>query len=347
MCKVLMINGIKKTKMKETIDFIKLMGKEMSWSNKDGLGYAAVDSSGNLFGERWLYNETAFTTTAPVKAVPKADKRIIETFPGLIEDLKKEDEKLPFEYNSFGTVNLEDMLAITLHTRMATSEKGIKNCHPFVNGGVSLIHNGVINNCEEIGMPTSSCDSEAILTSYVENNVMANFENVHAVAKDLKGYYVAGLLSYDENNIVVMDILKGNNDNLNLCYITELETFVFTTSETDVKDVCKKLGFTMESANSVKGDMAVRVDVATGQLIDMIKLKTNVSHYGANTHYWSQRDKGLPAPKYGGPKVVTGKDYHKQSSGFHNMKDYIDSVPSITTLSEAEVHGMMAGNYDA
>jgi len=50
-----------------------------------------------------------------------------------------------FNYNKFGDVRLDDMSAITLHTRLATSGKGLLNCHPFIENDTSVIHNGMIS----------------------------------------------------------------------------------------------------------------------------------------------------------------------------------------------------------
>ena len=36
------------------------MGDLMSPGNYDGIGYTAVDPKGEIFGERWLFNEEAF-----------------------------------------------------------------------------------------------------------------------------------------------------------------------------------------------------------------------------------------------------------------------------------------------
>ena len=113
-----------------------------SGSDRDGLGYSALNEAGDLFGERWLNNDDAF-----VRRAIKSDKckEIEQELAGLLSE-----NQVGETYGEFGigVGGLDSISAITLHTRLATSGKGFANCHPFVSedGLTSLIHNGVITN---------------------------------------------------------------------------------------------------------------------------------------------------------------------------------------------------------
>lgn len=113
MCKVMIMAGINELNRGKATSLIKEMAKEMSPGNKDGCGYAAVDEHGNLFGERWLDNAQAFTT--------KVD--VVTPFGDAIEGGGSDAGG---ESNKFGEdPSLDKITAITLHTRMATSAKGM------------------------------------------------------------------------------------------------------------------------------------------------------------------------------------------------------------------------------
>ena len=104
MCKIMVITNIKDSTRDKALDFIKEMAPKLSVNNNDGLGYAALDDSGNLFAERWFKNSNAFKkpVSSPFKNLVSFDN---------------------IEYNSEGNVNLDKVTAMTLHTRMATCEK--------------------------------------------------------------------------------------------------------------------------------------------------------------------------------------------------------------------------------
>jgi predicted glutamine amidotransferase len=110
------------------------------------------------------------------------------------------------EKNSFGEVKMDDVAAITLHTRMATSAKGMANTHPFVyeNHDTSLIHNGVIRNEKDFKLQVSTCDSESILQAYLINETHHNPKMVGEMAKMLVGYYAAALFSRDADGVRIL-----------------------------------------------------------------------------------------------------------------------------------------------
>lgn len=252
MCKVFMMAGIKKEKAKASWQFAQAMAKLMSKHNDDGLGYAAITAEGKIFGERWLDNSSAF------KHVGDINQKIVDIFGNAISS--NVDNKIL--YNSFGDIDYDNAAAITMHARYATSPKGLNNVHPFYDEGVSIIHNGVIRNDKAFDIKLSTCDSEAILRSYIKHDVSTDPENIKRMAKSLEGYYSVGVLT---NTSIgpTLDIIRYNATQ-HVVWIHELDTWVLSTSDTDIKDVCKEFGYTMGSVFSILNEKFIRVNAVTG-----------------------------------------------------------------------------------
>ena len=269
MCKVAIIPAIKKDKQHLAVKLIKALGTSMSVGNNDGLGYAAIDSTGNLFGERWWINSTAFQNSAP------QDSDLASSlFPGYAK--VKQATNVHVIHNSFGDGTLEDVVAITLHTRFATSGKGFENTHPFVEDDTSLIHNGVISNTDDFKFTLSTCDSEAILKSYLKHNVGSDIKSVQSMASDLYGYYVAALFARDSVGNRVLDVIKGNNDALVCAWIKELDTYVFCSSEITLSTACKEAGVTMGTACEFLDGIAMRIDPYSGAMLEGTSFNPNL-----------------------------------------------------------------------
>jgi hypothetical protein len=264
----MMMAGITSETRENAWRFIFEMAKQISPGNTDGLGYAAMTTEGDLFGERWLFNGEAFFNRETEAPLSEREADILSTYRGALRK-----EQRPIRYNKFGVLSDTGMAAITLHTRMATSGKGFENTHPFVSNGVSLIHNGVISNAHRLEMKQSTCDSETILNLYVKNNVAEKPALIQAVAKRLQGYYACGVLGKSEKDGVFLDIFKCVRANLEAAYVKELQTVVFSTRLADIKTVCEKLGFTVSGEFVFESNTLLRLDALTGTVISVQKFK--------------------------------------------------------------------------
>lgn len=267
MCKVMIMGGIKKENTNNAWRFIKTIGPMMSRGNNDGIGYTAVDSKGDMFGQRWWFNNQFFKNNNVVDDSPDALRQF--------DDLLSETTSYGYNnqraenINSFGKINYDDTVAITLHTRMATSGRSFENTHPFVypEQDTSLIHNGVIHNVKDFDLKISTCDSESILISYLKNEVNLKSSNIIKVAGELQGYFMCGVFSRDAHGNRVLDIFK-HSANLYAAYVKELDTVVFSTSDDDIKAACEELGFSLTKPKNVKQDIFMRMDPLTGKLLE-------------------------------------------------------------------------------
>ena len=283
MCKVMMVAGIKQKNINNAKAFMEVMGGILTVGNKDGLGYVAMNKDGALFGKRWLDNDYAFfDSIEPDPAAVSVNKK----FPGLLEDTLLVSSTP--EMNSFGNEQWEDVVSVMLHTRYATSAKGMANTHPFVtlDNSTALIHNGVIRNERDFKLTLSTCDSEAILVSYLEQNVIDDPSNIQFVANSLEGYYAAGIMS---SQLKALDIIHYNA-RLSFAYVKELGAYVFTTDGKDITTACEALGFKHDSVFEFKSKQFLRLDAITGNMIKLLKFT----------------DKPYVAPTYQGAHVYNG-----------------------------------------
>ncbi len=99
------------------------------------------------------------------------------------------------------------------HTRWAThGAPSEKNAHPHISGGVSVVHNGIIENHEAIRAQlrargyefTSDTDTEVIAHLIHSFQHLALFEAVQAASRELKGAYaIAVIAANDPARLVV------------------------------------------------------------------------------------------------------------------------------------------------
>lgn len=271
MCKILAIPSITPETEDNAKKFMRAMAKKMSPGNTDGLGYAAFDGEGNMFGERWLRNYEAFVDR---DEVTQFDRYMMENH----HDFVYKDEK----YNKFGVIKENNWRSAILHTRMATSGRQFINTHPHVYKNTALIHNGIVsvNKSDRL---RSTCDSEKILNLYIKHDVVNKIGNIKNVTLSLDGYFACAVLSTMKDGTPILDIFKEEVSNLGAAFIKELGTMVFSTSSSDIKDVCEELKFTIVSFYNVKNNRLIRFNALTGTVIAMRKFKvreTKRKHYG-------------------------------------------------------------------
>lgn len=260
MCKLLIVPKVNSSK--QVTKFLKASIPFMTARDKDGVGYAAVGLSGEVFGERWLDPKHSFKGQAH-KTVDIAERIAFKGMEQVLESKGLDD----LNYTKFGTVS-DRFTSIMLHSRMATSAKGMVNTHPFVDGDTVLIHNGVLTEWNIEDSPVqSSCDSEALLNAYTRNSVDLNPEALTEAVADLAGYYAAGVYSVDSQARVILDVIKDDAASLFAVYVPMLESAVFCTSPQIIKDTCRLLKWKVGAIRKIKDCSLIRFDAISGDVI--------------------------------------------------------------------------------
>ena len=268
MCKLAIITKISPVTQKRAWQFAKAIRPFMTAYDNDGFGYMGLGDKG-LFGERWLYPNQAFQLP---NTLGKGYDSLLSEYRGVIEPIIK--------HSGFG-VKSDNVSCLALHARMATSDKGLINTHPFVtsSGNTALIHNGVIHLPDKALMPTSTCDSEAILTLYDQAEVRDNLRRIDNVVDNLDGYYACAVITRSTQGAWYLDIIKDNSAQLFAVYVKPLKCLVFCTSPEHVYAACKKLHWQYEHAYRVKDNTITRLNAETGHVIEALAFDPYVDKY--------------------------------------------------------------------
>lgn len=275
MCKVAAATNITDKNRDDVWVFMELLGQLMTPGNNSGLGYAAVDKAGKIFGEKWIVNESAF--------------RDLTKIPGITS------EKMAKVYGFFGDkVEKDQAQAIILHTRAATQGAiCVANTHPFINDedspSVAIIHNGWVHNDTEFTRKYSTCDSEVLAHLYEENKVNEDLSNLNKFTKLIDGWYTVLALSKEPNGRLIMDAYTDNG-RLGSYFIKELDTRIWSSQSYDVWNIAKALGLTAVDEQKMRADTAMRIDVLTGEQIAFTKIESKtsvpISIYPNPTSFW-------------------------------------------------------------
>lgn len=145
--------------------------------------------------------------------------------------LKKYESALACQRNTEGT-RPKELKAIAIHGRFATCDKSLRNTHPFMRDGVALMHNGIISNASEYKREVSDCDSEALLTQYIDHRVSESEpqdigETLGHAMDGVGGYYAA--IVFNESGSV--DVWRDNQATLCLAHVRGIGIVVSTTQE--------------------------------------------------------------------------------------------------------------------
>jgi len=269
--------------------FMEEAKKSMSVGNSMGIGYSAVTKDGNFFTERWHDNDSFFNRDSV------RSKDIVEELSQYKKYLSK-FTNMDQNYSITGTMNFPDVTTVTMHTRFATCGKEFENTHPFVDSDTSLVHNGMINNYLSLNInKVSTCDSEAGLQAYINNNVGKEIGNAQAWLNTLSGYWAFGILSRDANGTRILDIIR-NDAWLYYSQVTDFGTVLATTEEI-ITSATRKLGLEYTKPAAIKSNKLFRFNAVTGELMSQTQLEDsnknsryNYSGYQGNSNYGQTDD---------------------------------------------------------
>lgn len=329
------MSGIKDEAQEQAWEFVKEMSKQMSSPQSpesDGIGYAAIDEEGKLFGERWFNNKEAFKHRSAYGS--EINDTLMKKFKILNMDKV---------YNNFGSFNPK-IRSLTLHSRAATNAKVLKNTHPFVEDFTSVIHNGVIYNDDKLTKKTSTCDSEVILHEYVKLNVRNKIFKIKKMVNRLDGYFAMGIFSRMENGTPILDIIKDSTAKLEGFFIKELDTVVFATprfNTSPVEEACKTLGFEIMSKFEVKSNKMIRLHALTGETIGYESFKPK-ERKAVTTHY------GYGGSHYTGDYKYSGNNWDSRGEAYRKAFEEDvkaaakeDNVIDLTKSTRSESHSQV------
>lgn len=260
MCKISGATKITDKNRSDVIAFMQLLGQRMTPGNSSGLGYAALDSKGEIFGEKWVINESAFRDLSKIPNVTP--------------------EKLKKIYGSFGAnIKLNEAQAIILHTRAATQGAiCVANTHPFIDDeeapSVAVIHNGWVHNEKMFTRKYSTCDSEVLAHLYKENEVSKDLGNLNKFVPDIDGWFTCLTLGKDAGGNMIMDAFTDNG-RLTSFFIKELDTRIWSSESSDIYEIARAVGLTAVEPIKMVRDTAFRVNVLTGEEMAHVKLEAS------------------------------------------------------------------------
>jgi hypothetical protein len=218
----------------KALEFSHLAIKPLTRIDDDGLGVITLGNEG-LEVERWLVPSDYPNTTV---VTPK---------------LAKYQKLLPIRYNKAGVQN-QEVYAIGMHSRKATTPKCLENVHPFIREDVALIHNGVISNHDHFKKEVSTCDSEALLSQYLEADVKTNLSNIQKVADEMIGWYAFMVFNPLNQSL---DIVKDDTTSLFFANVQSVG-MVFCTSAEIIKQCAGRMKLSQPEIYEFPAQTAMR-----------------------------------------------------------------------------------------
>lgn len=203
MCKLFAIVEIENRVNAET--FARKAVRFVTEHDDDGLGIMRLGENG-IHIQRWVE---------------------VPLIPTMRSTLDRYKNVLELNRNVEGRRSVRDLYGIAIHGRYATCDINIKNTHPFYRDGIALMHNGVIANHYEFDKPLSTCDSEALLTRYLEAGVQRHPKFLTEAMRPISGYFAA--IVFNDNGTI--DVWRDDRATLYMAHVKNVGVVIATTAE--------------------------------------------------------------------------------------------------------------------
>lgn len=227
MCKVMAFSNA--TKLVFTEGLLQDIQESMNETDNDGFGYAVLGHDSELWGERTLKKtiQSSFARKELTHKIPHKKKS-----------------------NKFGKMSTKHKAAI-FHARMSTNVKTLEATHPYVDKGIAMIHNGVVSdtNTEPLKLTTGN-DTEIIFKYWLR-------DKLESVQKYVSGYYALAVL---DSNTGHLHIVKDSRAALFASFIKELDSYIFCTRESIIKDICERRKWTHGVIEELQDDIHITLD---------------------------------------------------------------------------------------
>lgn len=339
MCRILTLVGIKQNK-DYLEDLMFSASEHMSKFNDDGIGYTMITKDSKLHTRKWLNNTDFFTTP------PKIDSVIKKNLKGFIKD-NADVSKTHFVQGK--TPNYGDIQTLMMHTRKATCGKGIENTHPFVtkDNQVSLIHNGQISNHTVFNKTLGTCDSESILSGYLDFDVANNPSNIQKLFDKLYGSFAVAVTAVDNTGRRVIDVFRNDSyATLYVAYSKFFGCYMICTrddiisninkdmSELNISDDPNKpipLDLGLGNSLEVKDYVYCRFDALTGEVLHNFEVKKERTWPSFGSHF-----RGANSTTSGSVDTSQAKTFLDYHNKFNDKTGQYDSIPveEVSALSD-------------
>ena len=231
MCKVFAMSNMAKFNItKKFVLSVKDAVTDNGKGDKDGFGYSVLGQDGSLGGER----TTRVEGFIPLLAEP--DRRVIKDLP-FVNNTR----------NSFGTITTENAQAFIGHGRYSTNEVNLENTHPYYNGEVSLIHNGVVRDPDKkiVNLKTTN-DTEILLRCWEQGQMPMIEETV-------TGYYALAILESSGK----LHIIRDDRATLYISYCRTVDSYIFATTSAIIKKVARDMKWHVEEPEEVQENVHI------------------------------------------------------------------------------------------
>jgi hypothetical protein len=132
-------------------------------------------------------------------------------------------------------------------------------------------------------------------------------------------------------------VFKGNNNNLHVAYVAELGTYVMTSSEYDIKEVCNALGFSYSIPMDYYDGVLMRIDPFSGTMLSGHKFKPGEEFERVAyqpLHYSNYYSGAQPVTKL--PKK---KQMSKAEMDYYSNRPHLDELDNDEAMSYCKVGG--------
>ena len=177
------------------------------------------------------------------------------------------------------------------HTRWAThGEPTVKNAHPHQVGKVTLVHNGIIENAEELKQKllnegvnfNSDTDTEvacAIINKYYEGDPVTA---ITKALEEIKGSYAFGIMFEDIDKLYAVrkdsPLIIGTNSNEN--YIaSDIAAIINYTNKYILLEENEIVELTSEKIKAYKGGKEIKKDIQSANITKEEADKGSYKHY--------------------------------------------------------------------
>lgn len=223
MCKLFTLTNTKKLRPEQLEKLTKVVQKNMT-TERDGFGIVAKKLDGSIYVRRFLNPSDA--------------------------TLKQLKFDYPFEkpnQNQDGTPSpVYD--SIVFHGRTSTNNVSLINTHPIVRNGITLCHNGVVED---------SGPKYSMLTSNDTEHVVERLsQGIGQLEKHISGYYAT--MSYQDNS-KVLTVIKDNIASLFFVFVPSLDAFCFATTKDLIENSLKAIGVKHHAIKELQDNLMLTI----------------------------------------------------------------------------------------